>query len=1176
MAEAVQDPDEGAPPGGGGPSAETVALPPQPPARRSPFEDSASVVVPLPAVPLPAVELDPVSVSAATVVTPPPGAPGGSGSRSRRAGLEPGERLGRFEVVAEIGRGGMGVVYRAIDQDLKREVALKVLSVELSDDARELERFRREATLASKLRHPRIIGVYSFGEVEGRPFYTMPLVEGRSLKEVLQQEGPLPPKRAAKLIEQVAVAIDAAHQQRVVHRDLKPANILLDPDGGPLILDFGLAKDLGRAPDLTRSGEVLGTPCYMSPEQARGEATHADHRVDVYALGAILFELLTGRPPYEGLTANEVLHKILTQDPPPPAGLRPDVPYELETICLKALVREPFFRYQTADALADDLRRFVEDRPVLARRPGPGAAVVRFVRAHRAATAMLGLLILTVVLGVLMVRRNFNRIAAIETSENALKVLAAARDSERHGHVEDATRGYHKAYVLAEEAYGDFPGNERVRNAFLSTLRARADFAEVRENWPLAEELRERLWRTSHDDEDERRLRHARGEAVVEVLGLREGESLDFYRWDRAIGAVDSSQRTQAHPDRPRVSLRAGSYVGVYRIPGRVEDDQPRYLVALGRGQEHALTIGDPGPPPPGMVFVPGATFVLGREGADADEAPRVVQAGPLWLDRTEVTIAAYREFLAYVDRRGHGACGPGCAGDDHRPPGFPERAGSPAAEDRPVTGVTWFDARAYANWRGKRLPTEAEWELAAGAVDQRTYPWGDRWEAGRANFQRDEICPVLDYPADVSPYGVVGLAGNADEWCEDEQRVPGTGDVARVLRGGVWYYQPEEGGRIFDRTFAYPGDRFRDTGFRCAADAPRAGMGVVPLGVPRPAERPPAPRVEGPPVVLRVAGWPHYADHPFAEAFARRHLEATGVAVVVTQTVTITSNDELLPLLRAGEVELVTPSCDYARTIIDSGLVQPLRLEGREAELLPPFRAPPFLQKAGRSYGAPFAYGPMWLVSTRERVSPGRWGDLWSDEVGGRAAVWDDAVWAVTLGALDLGLEPLFDLSDAQLEQVEAHLERLLRAGVRLWRTPEEAVALVEAGQAWLIDDWGIVERELHRRGHATRKAIPEGGSTVWIDSWMISRACEGPALEAAQAWVEYALSPENQRDLLVLAGYDPTNSRTARLLDKRAARLRVQTLRERLEGLQRWREVPRRERYLEVWSNAKRRAGR
>jgi serine/threonine-protein kinase len=1154
------------------PDAETVALGAR---GSSPFEESASQ---LPS----GTRLDALTASSATVLTPAPASEGevkapsvGRSSAARRATLEPGARLGRFEVLAEIGRGGMGVVYRAMDQDLKREVALKVLSVELSEDARELERFRREATLASKLRHPRIVGVYSFGEVEGRPFYTMPIVEGRSLKEVLQQEGPLPPKRAARLLEQIARAIDSAHQQRVVHRDLKPANILLDPDGGPLILDFGLAKDLGHGPDLTRSGEVLGTPCYMSPEQARGEVTHADHRVDVYALGAVLYELLTGRPPYEGLTANEVLHKILTVDPTPPHKHRPDLPYELETICLKALMREPFFRYQTAEAVADDLARFVEDKPVLAKRPGPGAALVRFVRAHRAATAMLGVLILTVVLGVYLVRRNLARIAAAETAENAQKTLAVAREAERHDNTEEATRGFHEAYVLAAAAYSDFPGSERVRSAFLAAARARADFAEKRENWPLAEELRHLIARVTKEPEDERRLRHARGEAVVNVVGLREGESLDFFRWDRTVGAVDSTQRTQATPDKTLASLRAGSYVAIYRVKGRAEEAHPRYLVALGRGQEHVLPIADPGEAPPGMVFVPGASYVMGDAQGDADEAPRLVRAGPVWVDRTEVTIGAYREFVDYVARKGHEACGPGCAGDDHRPPGFPERPGDASAESRPVTSVSWFDARAYAHWRGKRLPTEAEWELAAGGVDQRPYPWGDVWDAARANFQRDDICPVLDYPDDASPYGVIGLAGNADEWCEDEQPARGTFEVGRVVRGGAWYYEPEKGGRIQDRTFALPEHRFRDTGFRCVVDVAGGGGGLVPLGVAAPIPPPLATPAEGPPIVLRVAGWPHYADPRFCQAFSRRHLDATGVAVVVTQTVTVTSNDELLPLLREDAVDLVTPSCDYARTIIDSGLVQPFALQ-REAELLPAFRAPPFLKREGKSYGACYAYGPMWLVSTNDRFEPKRWRDLWATEVGGRVAIWDDAVWVVTRGAIDLGLEPPFDLSDAQLARVEEHIVSLLATGVHLWRTPEEAVALVESGQAWLLDDWGIVERELQRRGVRTRRVIPDGGSTVWIDSWMIAAACDGPRLEAARAWIEYALSPEHQRDLLVLAGYDPTNSRTVRLLDKRTARTRVNTLRERLEGLERWREVPRRERYLETWERAKRRAGR
>ncbi|MEZ6186208.1 MAG: serine/threonine-protein kinase [Planctomycetota bacterium] len=317
-----------------------------------------------------------------------------SAGSSGSAGFTLGERFGRFEIKEELGRGGMGLVYRALDTDLGREVALKVLSIELSGE-RDLERFRHEAALASKLRHPRIVGVYSYGEVEGRAYFTMPVVEGRSLKEVLASQGPFAPEAAARLLRQVAQAIDSAHQQRVVHRDLKPANLLLDPEGEPLILDFGLAKDLGRDVGLTQTGEIVGTPLYMAPEQVRGQ--HLDHRVDVYALGVILYELLTATSPFRAETAGQVLHRILESTPHALRALRRDVPYALETVCLKAMARERMFRYQTAGELADDLGRFLDDGKVQARRPGLAARAVGFARSHRSTTVLA--LVLLLVLG---------------------------------------------------------------------------------------------------------------------------------------------------------------------------------------------------------------------------------------------------------------------------------------------------------------------------------------------------------------------------------------------------------------------------------------------------------------------------------------------------------------------------------------------------------------------------------------------------------------------------------------------------------------------------------------------------------------------------------------------------------------------------------------------------------
>ena len=1102
-----------------------------------------------------------------------------------RIGLSPGEAFGRFVIREELGRGGMGIVYRALDQDLDREVALKLLAIDVSDRSRDLQRFRREAALASKLRHPRIVGVYSFGEVDGWPFFTMPLVEGRSLKDQLKQSGRFEPRRAAELVRKAARTIDAAHQQRVVHRDLKPANVLLDAEGGPLILDFGLAKDLGTGPDLTRTGEVLGTPCYMSPEQARAEVT--DHRVDVYALGTILYELVTGRVPYEGETAGEVLHKILTSDAPPPRQHAPELPYELETVILKAMHREARARYQTAGDLAEDLARFLDDTPVVAKRPGWTAKLKRYVRNHRSASVMFVLLLLTVAGGLLAYQRGADRLAARNTSEAALEDLAQARRNERRGDAEAAARAYLTAFLRAEEAYADLPTDDDVRGRFLEVLTDRAQFAERQGNWTLAEELYARLFRHTDSEAAADALRRARGRAEVVVHGLREADALSFVRWDRHTGELDPEGRREATPgDAVTVELRAGTWVAEYR-PAQRPQQRVRYVLALGRGERQALTVADPGPAPAGMLYLPPTRFVQGTAEGDPDERPRVVEAGPVWIDRTEVTVGAYRAFLAAVEAEGHAVCGPVCpawalgrlsplgehvallSGYDHRPPRFPARAHDAQAEARPVTGVTWYDASAFAHWAGKRLPTEAEWELAAGVVDGRRYPWGDRWEIGRANFHRDDMAPVESYPADQSPYGVIGLAGNADEWCRDATHALGD-TPGRVLRGGIWYYGPQEGGRITDRSFAQPTHRFPDTGFRCARPAPSAPALIELHGAP-PAAEPPPPRGET--LTLRVAGWPRYADPRFAAQFRRRYLAETGLDVEIVQTHTITSNDELLPLLEAGAIDLVTPSCDYAGALIDSGLVAPLAL-AREAELLPFFQRPPFLQREGQSYGACYAYGSMWLVS-QVADAPRSWAALRDPRWEGRVAVWDDAVWQVTLAARQLGLPAVDDLSDAALRRVEDHLVALLDNGCKLWRTPDEALAWMLAGDVVLCDDWGILARQLHQRGVAIETSVPAGGSAVWIDSWMIAAALEGPARAAAQAWVDYAISPENQRDLLTIAGYDPTNRQTVRLLDKRTARERMRTTRERLEGLERWPEVARRASYLACWESAKRRAG-
>ncbi|MGE0707372.1 MAG: extracellular solute-binding protein [Planctomycetota bacterium] len=1083
----------------------------------------------------------------------------GSGSGTPSWELFPGDRFGPYLILEELGRGGMGVVYRAQETELGRDVALKLLSPELSRRPRELERFRREAALASKLRHPRIVGVFSYGEVEGRTYYTMPIVEGQSLKDLIAR-GPLAPERAAELVEQVARAIDSAHQQRVVHRDLKPANLVLDGSGAPLVLDFGLAKDLLSGPELTRTGEILGTPCYMAPEQAAGETDWVDHRVDVYALGVILYECLTGQVPYGGQTAAEVISRILHEDPPAPRSIRPELPYELETVVLGAMRRERFLRYQTAGALADDLLRFRRKEPVVARRPGLVARGLRFARAHKSTTVLAVLLVLVVLVIAVYGRSYAARVATQADVAEARKQLNLAKEADARGDREGAARAFLEATVFAEKAFGAAPDDQDARATLLDVLADRARSAAEREDWVLAEELFGRRHRLTDLKADYEAWRRARGLGQVTVTGLGQGDALGFCRWDRGVGRLDSSRVVQTTWRQPQVELLAGSYLGLYRPRG--VDRDVRFLVVVDRGQVVEVEVTDPGPAPPGMVFVPGTILVLENPGR-----PRAVaRTAPCWIDAGAVTVADYRRFLAALSPE---------EAARRRPPGFPrELALGEDGERTPATMVRYEDAAAYASWAGKRLPKRAEWLAAAGGADGRVYPWGDRFQSGRANLRRDELAPEDAFRRDLSPYGVLGLAGNGDEWVEDAGPQPDT----HLLCGVAGAYEPSAGGQIGRVSFARSGARFRDTTFRCArsVELPRPAA-PLPLGVPAPQPLRAEAADGAGPLVLRVAAWPRYADASFTANFARRYRELTGVAVVVTQTVTVASNDEYPPLLRAGSVDLVAPSCDMAPQLIASDLVQPFEV-ARAEELLPAFRHPPFLQSAGRSYGACYASGPMWLISVGAGPPRRRWGDLWSPALRGRCAVWDDAVWAVTLAALDLGLSPVHDLTDAELARCQERLTALLRTGCRLWRDPRDVLAWVKAGEVLVADDWGILSWELEHRGVQVQRAVPDGGSALWIDSWMIARGLTGPRLAAARAWVDYAISPENQRDLLLEAGYDPTNGRTVELLDKETAMERVRTIRGRrlAQHLERWRPVPRRERYLETWEAAKRAAGR
>jgi serine/threonine-protein kinase len=315
-----------------------------------------------------------------------------------------------YELLDVLGRGGMGVVYRARQLGFNRVVALKMIGAGPGADPGELRRFRTEAEAVARLRHPNILQVHDIGEVDGCPYFSMEYLEGGSLGR-RARAGPVPPRRAAEVVEALARGMHHAHQAGVVHRDLKPSNVLLDADGTPKVADFGLAKLLDADATRTDSDAVLGTACYMSPEQAAGASRDVGPAADVYGLGAILYDLLTGRPPVERASWSVMLELVRTQDPPDPRRLRPEVDADLEAVCLKCLRKDPARRYASALQLADDLRRWLDGRPTLARPLGRPGRVWRAARRRPfAAAALLLLLVAAVAVPVVVYRLDPDRV----------------------------------------------------------------------------------------------------------------------------------------------------------------------------------------------------------------------------------------------------------------------------------------------------------------------------------------------------------------------------------------------------------------------------------------------------------------------------------------------------------------------------------------------------------------------------------------------------------------------------------------------------------------------------------------------------------------------------------------------------------------------------------------------
>src|SRR5436190_10266704 len=315
----------------------------------------------------------------------------------RRSPASPMTEFGDYELLEEIGRGGQGVVYRARQKSLNRTVALKVIGLGHFASTPHLRRFRHEAEAAASLEHPQIVPIYEIGERDGSCYFSMKFVEGGQLDEVVRREA-MSIRRAAELLVKVARTVHFGHEHGILHRDIKPGNILLDRHGEPHLTDFGLARLIEQESTVTNSFDVLGTPSYMAPEQAAGHAKELTAAADVYALGAVFYQMLTSEPPFAGGTTYETIRMVLESEPRHPRLRNPKVDVDLATVCLKCLEKDPRKRYPTALELAEDLEHWLRHEPIRARRSGLFTRGRKWLRRNPATAVLIPALVGLVVL----------------------------------------------------------------------------------------------------------------------------------------------------------------------------------------------------------------------------------------------------------------------------------------------------------------------------------------------------------------------------------------------------------------------------------------------------------------------------------------------------------------------------------------------------------------------------------------------------------------------------------------------------------------------------------------------------------------------------------------------------------------------------------------------------------
>jgi formylglycine-generating enzyme required for sulfatase activity len=707
----------------------------------------------------------------------------------------------------------MGVVYKARHLTLKRTVALKMMLAGGHAGPRELARFQTEAEAVARFQHPNIVQIHEVGEAEGYPYCALEFVEGGSLADKLTQH-PMPPQEAATLLETLARAVQLAHSRNVVHRDLKPANVLLTVDGTPKITDFGLARQTDHDSGETQAGMVVGTPSFMAPEQASGQAHQAGPAVDVYALGAILYTCLTSQPPFKGKTVVETLDQVRTQEPGPISRWQNGVPLDLETICLKCLRKEPENRYASAAELADDLQRYRRGEPILARPVGRVERAIKWVKRNPVVSGAVLAVALALTLGAVVSYLKYldaevQKGIAVQQSE-----LANDRERQAHNEAARAKKAEELAVKRDQESQRALTKARRIQTFLISILEM-ADVNGRRGTMTARQILDDAERRIPTEFADQPELRtdlYAAVDAVYAKITANAPVAMIL----EANGSVQLQRSgDKGRQPKPQTLLYAGDRL-ILGANANVqliilndmhkERLKPSTEVAIRRkGCEPGSAVAERKSDPL-MTFVrlPKATFYMGWTGAKKGVKTEIKEDFEIAVH--PVTQWQWQTVMgnnpSYFSRAGNGRASVQTVSDEE-------------LKLFPVECVSWNDAQEFIKKlnqleKGKgyryRLPREAEWEYACrgGATSERDCSFFFYFDKptneitshmanydGTQPFFRSPAGPRLGRTSRVgayppNPLGLCDMHGNVWQWCEDvcdlnDQRTD------RVYRGGCW-----------------------------------------------------------------------------------------------------------------------------------------------------------------------------------------------------------------------------------------------------------------------------------------------------------------------------------------------------------------------------------------------------